>query len=133
MANISSLGLARARHPRASKNCGSTIKRNGLRNFAHKCRCRNRLTIPGQLTGVRILRTDCTLFEALTALMSNIDAYATTLASLTGNAFQAEVCARLQSVMLSFQTIPSKPYMAMRASMDFPTWAPMATAAMVRN
>jgi hypothetical protein len=42
--------------------------------------------------------------------MSNVDAYATTLASLTGNAFQAEVCARLQSVVLGFQTIPSKPH-----------------------
>jgi hypothetical protein len=42
--------------------------------------------------------------------MSNVDAYAATLASLTGNAFQAEVCARLQSVVLGFQTIPSKPH-----------------------
>ena len=43
-------------------------------------------------------------------MISNVDAYATTLASLTGTAFQAEVCARLQSVVLGFQTIPSKPH-----------------------
>jgi hypothetical protein len=36
--------------------------------------------------------------------------YADTLASLAGNNFQAEVCARLQSVILSFQSIPSKPH-----------------------
>ena len=78
-------------------------------SFADKCKRRNRLGVLRQLTGVRICRTDCTLFEALSALMSNVDAYATTLASLTGNAFQAEVCARLQSAVLGFQTIPSKP------------------------
>ncbi|HEV2486066.1 MAG TPA: hypothetical protein VGT08_11090 [Terracidiphilus sp.] len=32
------------------------------------------------------------------------------MSALTGNAFQAEVCARLQSVILDFQTIPAKPH-----------------------
>ena len=43
-------------------------------------------------------------------MASNVELYASTLTSLTGNAFQAEVCARLQSVVLGFQNIPAKPY-----------------------
>lgn len=35
--------------------------------------------------------------------------YEETLAALCGNDFQAEVCARLQSVILGFQTVPAKP------------------------
>ena len=35
--------------------------------------------------------------------------YADTLAGLTGNEFQNEVCARLQLAILGFQTVPSKP------------------------
>ena len=58
---------------------------------------------------VRIAQVFCTSFVTLWALMSLFDAYAKTLALLTGNAFQAEVCARLQSVILGFQTIPAKP------------------------
>ncbi len=42
--------------------------------------------------------------------MSNAYAYATTLASLTGNAFQAEVCVRQRSAVLGIQTILSKPH-----------------------
>jgi hypothetical protein len=44
--------------------------------------------------------------------MSNAYAYATTLAGLaeTGNAFQAEVCVRLWSVVLGIKTILSKPH-----------------------
>src|SRR5262245_45373885 len=37
------------------------------------------------------------------------DEYANTLASLEGTNFQLEVCTRLQSVILGFQTIPAKP------------------------
>jgi len=44
------------------------------------------------------------------ALISQADAYANTLTTLTGNAFQAEICAFLQSVVLGFQTVPSKPH-----------------------
>ncbi len=61
------------------------------------------------LLGVRIWPVNCTVLEALFALISHSEAYAKTLAALTGNAFQAEICARLQSVVLGFQTIPSKP------------------------
>ena len=110
MANIARSGLADARRSRMQEKFARTIKRSGPRSFEHKCKDRNRLGTLRQLAGVRICRTDCTLFEALSALMSNVDAYATTLASLTGNAFQAEVCARLQSAVLGFQTIPSKPH-----------------------
>lgn len=41
--------------------------------------------------------------------MSLIREYARTLSQLTGNDFQAEVCSRLQAVILSFQSIPAKP------------------------
>jgi hypothetical protein len=42
--------------------------------------------------------------------MSLVEQYARTLSELSEGDFQAEVCARLQSVILSFQTIPSKPH-----------------------
>jgi hypothetical protein len=42
--------------------------------------------------------------------ISIIQEYAATLSGLTGTDFQAEVCARLQSVILGFQTIPAKPH-----------------------
>jgi len=41
--------------------------------------------------------------------MSLVQEYIESLAALSGNDFQAEICARLQSVILSFQTIPAKP------------------------
>ena len=41
--------------------------------------------------------------------MSLAHEYAQSLASLTGTDFQEEICARLQSVNLGFQTIPAKP------------------------
>jgi hypothetical protein len=41
--------------------------------------------------------------------MSFVQEYADSLAALTGNDFECEVCARLQSVILGFQTIPAKP------------------------
>ena len=41
--------------------------------------------------------------------MSIADEYARSLASLSGTDFEAEVCARLQSVNLGFQTVPAKP------------------------
>ncbi len=41
--------------------------------------------------------------------MSLVQEYIDSLAALSGNDFQAEVCARLQSVILGFQTIPAKP------------------------
>lgn len=60
--------------------------------------------------GAKISHTVCTFFEAIQNLASNVELYASTLTSLTGNAFQAEVCARLQSVVLGFQNIPAKPH-----------------------
>ena len=42
--------------------------------------------------------------------MSLVQEYIESLAALSANDFQAEVCARLQSVILSFQTIPAKPH-----------------------
>jgi hypothetical protein len=42
--------------------------------------------------------------------MSLVQEYMESLAALSGNDFQAEVCARLQAVILSFQTIPAKPH-----------------------
>jgi len=109
LANIARSRLAYPRRSRMPEKSARTTTRSGPNSLAHKCRHRNLLGTLRQLAGVRICGTDCTLFEALSALMSNVDAYATTLASLTGNAFQAEVCARLQSAVLGFQTIPSKP------------------------
>jgi hypothetical protein len=41
--------------------------------------------------------------------MSLAQEYADALSALCGNEFQAEVCARLQSVILGFQTVPAKP------------------------
>jgi hypothetical protein len=41
--------------------------------------------------------------------MSLIQEYAESLAALAGNDFESEVCARLQSVILGFQTVPAKP------------------------
>jgi hypothetical protein len=38
-----------------------------------------------------------------------VQEYADALSALSGNDFQAEVCARLQSVILGFQTVPAKP------------------------
>jgi hypothetical protein len=63
-----------------------------------------------RLLSGRIWPVNCTFFEALSALISQAEAYANTLTTLTGNAFQIEICARLQSVVLGFQTIPSKPH-----------------------
>jgi hypothetical protein len=42
--------------------------------------------------------------------MSLIQEYMQSLAALTGNDFQNEVCARLQSVILGFQTVPASPH-----------------------
>ncbi len=42
--------------------------------------------------------------------MSPIHEYAQSLAALAGTDFEDEVCARLQSVILSFQTVPSSPH-----------------------
>ena len=42
--------------------------------------------------------------------MSLADEYARTLSQLTGDNFQDEVCTRLHSAILSFQTIPRKPH-----------------------
>jgi hypothetical protein len=41
--------------------------------------------------------------------MTLIQEYAASLSALTGNDFQHEVCARLQSAILGFQTVPAKP------------------------
>jgi len=42
--------------------------------------------------------------------MSVIKQYAESLAQLTGTDFELEVCARLQSVIIDFQTVPAKPH-----------------------
>jgi hypothetical protein len=61
--------------------------------------------------------------------MSLFEAYANSLAELIGNDFQAEVCARFQSLFLDFQTIPAKPQGD--AGLDaFPTAESADTAAM---
>jgi hypothetical protein len=45
----------------------------------------------------------------MASFQSLIDEYAASLANLSGNDFQAEVCARLQTFIIGFQTVPSKP------------------------
>jgi hypothetical protein len=42
--------------------------------------------------------------------MTLIQEYAESLAALTRDDFQLEVCARLQSAILGFQTVPAKPH-----------------------
>ena len=67
----------------------------------------------GRTTGASRRRnsvTHCTKLATLALVFSITEEYAKTLSSLSGNAFQAEVCARLQSVILDFQTIPAKPH-----------------------
>jgi hypothetical protein len=46
----------------------------------------------------------------ITMNMSLVQEYARTLSELAGDDFQVEVCARLQGVILSFQSIPSNPH-----------------------
>lgn len=75
-----------------------------------KCLIGRQVRAPFTIVSVRIRLTLCTKIATLTALVSTVDEYAKTLSALTGNAFQAEVCARLQSVILDFQTIPAKPH-----------------------
>jgi len=65
--------------------------------------------------------TSCTNFGAVLTFVhsaprvemvgyqSLIDEYAASLECLTGVDFQAEVCARLQTFIIGFQTVPSKP------------------------
>ena len=65
--------------------------------------------------------SECTVFGAvlpfvhsiahreMASFQSLIDEYAASLESLTGNDFQAEVCARLHTFIIGFQTVPSKP------------------------
>ncbi|SRR5713226_1236293 len=43
-------------------------------------------------------------------VQSLIDEYAQSLAALSGNDFQVEVCARLQAFILGFQTVPANPH-----------------------
>lgn len=43
-------------------------------------------------------------------MTSLVQEYAQSLAALTGDEFQYEVCARLQTAILGFQTIPAKPH-----------------------
>jgi hypothetical protein len=52
---------------------------------------------------------NCRLSYRTLTGMSLAEQYSESLAKLSGNAFQAEVCARLQGVVLSFQTVPAKP------------------------
>lgn len=48
--------------------------------------------------------------QRMATIQSLIDEYAQSLAALSGNDFQAEVCARLQSVIIGFQNVPAKPH-----------------------
>jgi hypothetical protein len=43
-------------------------------------------------------------------IQSLIEEYASSLAALTGNDFQDEVCARLQTCIIGFQSVPAKPH-----------------------
>ena len=47
--------------------------------------------------------------QEMATFQSLIDEYAASLEALTGNDFQAEVCARLQTFILGFQTVSAKP------------------------
>ena len=47
--------------------------------------------------------------HTIKSYVSIVHEYERSLASLSGTDFQAEVCARLQSVNLGFQTVPAKP------------------------
>ena len=40
----------------------------------------------------------------------NIDDYEKLVGKLEGNAFEEEVCARLQTIFVDFQLIPAKPH-----------------------
>src|SRR5688500_4754115 len=44
------------------------------------------------------------------ASRSNLDDYEKLIGKLEGNAFEEEVCARLQSIIVDFQHIPAKPH-----------------------
>src|ERR1700722_13479860 len=46
----------------------------------------------------------------MASFQSLIDEYAASLENLTGNDFQAEVCARLHTFIIGFQTVPAKPH-----------------------
>lgn len=48
-------------------------------------------------------------YQQMGTIQSLITEYANSLAALTGNDFQAEVCARLQTFIAGFQTVPAKP------------------------
>ena len=60
--------------------------------------------------GALLLFRHSTIRLKMATIQSLIDEYAQSLAALTGNAFQAEVCARLQTFIIGFQTVPSKPF-----------------------
>jgi hypothetical protein len=45
----------------------------------------------------------------MATIQSLIEEYAHSLAALSGNDFQAEVCARLQTFIIGFQNVPAKP------------------------
>jgi len=46
----------------------------------------------------------------MATFQSLIDEYAASLEALSGTDFQAEVCARLQTFIIGFQTVPAKPH-----------------------
>jgi hypothetical protein len=46
----------------------------------------------------------------MATIQSLIDEYAASLEALSGAIFQAEVCARLQTFIIGFQTVPDKPH-----------------------
>jgi hypothetical protein len=59
--------------------------------------------------GAVLLFVHSVTYREMASFQSLIDEYASSLEGLTGVDFQAEVCARLQTFIIGFQTVPSKP------------------------
>ncbi len=104
---MTNLGMADSTCARASKRRALALPVGRKRDYIQAIQ---ELSTLLRFRNGRIWPVHCTFLEALSALISQAEAYANTLATLTGNAFQTEICARLQSVVLGFQTIPSKPH-----------------------
>jgi hypothetical protein len=104
---MTNLGMSRMTRASVSKKQAQALPDGCNRDYVQAIQ--ELSTLLRHLSG-RIWPVNCTFFEAISALISQAETYANTLTTLTGNAFQAEICARLQSVVLGFQTIPSKPH-----------------------
>jgi hypothetical protein len=59
--------------------------------------------------GALLTYLDFQFFREMPTIQSLIAEYAASLAALSGDDFQAEVCARLQMFIAGFQTVPAKP------------------------